>query len=292
MRIRKKSQSRDGSTKYLLELPDGENIETILIPMEHRRSKMCVSSQVGCVNKCSYCATGKAEFVRDLTASEILEQIDIVLGDSDTSWHDTASHYLFMGMGEPLFNFDSVTSAIECLIEDRRIAPMDIILSTSGVVAGIRGLARKSRRPRLAISVNSPFSSERDRLMPINKSFPLGDVITACSDYVETTGEKIILEYVLLHKTNTSLAHAAALAAILPSAVLQYHLIPFNSWLGARYMSPTDDEITRFCAVLEGNDGAEVCLKPSRGIDVGGGCGQLAGQSITQQEYLSLEGQY
>lgn len=287
MKITNRAQSRDGSTKYLLELKDGAKIETIWIPLDNQKTNICVSCQIGCVNKCSYCATGKVDFVRDLSASEILEQIDTVLEDVNNTGKGCTNHILFMGMGEPLFNFDGIISTIELLIEDRNIAPMNIYLSTSGVVPGIERLAFNRQRPRLAISVNSPFSSERDRLMPINKVFPLATVISACKDYVETTHEKVIIEYVLLHEINTSPAHATALAELLPSAVFQYHLIPFNSWPGARYFSPSQEEITSFLKNLKDGVGTEVHLKPSRGVDVWGGCGQLAGIGLAHQNGIS-----
>lgn len=279
IRALKRILSLDGSSKYIIRLPDKSRIEAVYIPQQDGSVKVCISNQVGCVNKCSYCATGTQQFVRNMTTDEILGQIDCMLR-KEISYGNIipdAIGVLFMGMGEPFFNYENVISAIKGIDENKSRVPRveSVIVSTSGVVPGIMRFAKETTPARLAVSINAPNDSIRSSLMPINLVYPMKEVLSACSHYVSTTKKRIIIEYVLLADLNDSVSHAQEFADMVRYLTCEIHLIPFNAHKKVHYRSPSSSAVARFQSVLR-SEGLMIALKPSYGTDILGGCGQLS----------------
>jgi 23S rRNA (adenine2503-C2)-methyltransferase len=264
----------DGETeKLLFECADGERVESVLM---HGRphATFCISSQAGCRLGCSFCATGAMGFARNLTAGEILAQVAALgrlLG--------ALGNVVFMGMGEPLLNLDAVIPALQALTDERRFAlgARRITVSTAGIPAGIERLAASGTRPCLALSLNSPFDSQRSELMPINRRYPLEQVLDACEQYVERTGRRMLVEYVLLGNLNTSAAAARGVRDIAERLGAAVNLIPFNPVEGCSHKPPRHDEAERFRSLVA-EHGVTVTQRFRRGRDIAAACGQLRGR--------------
>lgn len=272
--------SIDGSKKYLLKLNDGSFIESVYIPQSNNEAKLCISNQVGCTNKCAYCATGMKEYTRDMTTSEIVSQVFCIYEDNqDFLREEVRMGILFMGMGEPFFNYDNVISAIECLQDNPvlSILPGDIIVSTSGIIPKMRTFAKEKFRTRLAVSINATDSPTRDKIMPINKIYPLDELLRACLEYTHMSDDRIIVEYVIIKSFNDGLEDAEKLADLVKPMNCEIHLIPFNETKNIRFEKPEQETVKRFYGRLT-DKMSEVFLKASYGIDVCGGCGQLGGE--------------
>ena len=272
--------SDDGSFKYILQLSDGNQIETVFIPEQQNTAKICISNQIGCFNKCAYCATGMLHYIRDMSANEIVGQLHHVLNNhlmNNLSLNDLG--VLFMGMGEPFFNYENVVLAIRAIEKIDFSTPIktNVIVSTSGIVPGIIRFSDEHVSARLAVSINPPNDLLRSSIMPINKIYPLQDVLSACQYYTSTTQNRIIIEYILLADFNDDIEHAAELTDKLAHLPCEIQLIPFNSFRQARYTTPSESDIKKFKSVLEAK-GFHVSLKPSYGQDILGGCGQLGGE--------------
>lgn len=269
--------SIDGSSKYMLKLPDGNRVEAVYIPQADGTVKVCISNQVGCVNKCAYCATGMQRYVRDMTAQEILAQLVHLLSKQQSLTPLPGDiGVLFMGMGEPMFNYDNVMSAIRFMETNgsNLSCVRSVIVSTSGVVPGIVRFSQEDTFARLAVSINAPNDSVRTSLMPINRVYSLREVLSACEYYTSTTKKQIIIEYVLLDGINDGIDAALEFIQNIGHFPCEIHLIPFNSYKKARYQTPKSDTVLRFRSILE-SSGLSVALKPSYGQDILGGCGQL-----------------
>ncbi len=274
MNVAHKARSAKGdASKFLLELLDGECIETVSM-LERGRRTFCISTQVGCAMRCLFCATGTAGFKRNLTASEIVEQVLILAG---IAGHPT--NIVFMGMGEPLLNIKAVMQAIRTLTDPHRfgLSPRRITVSTCGVPRGIKGLAESGLRVNLALSLNSPFDKQRSKIMPINRRYPLESVLRACEYYRDRTGRRATVEYVLLHRVNTSPRAAAALGGIAERIGAHVNLIAFNPVEGARFKPPTRDEMAAFRDALL-KRGVAATIRYRRGRDIQAACGQLRGK--------------
>ena len=264
-------QSEQGDTsKFLFELNDGEQIESVLMGTG-AKSTFCISSQVGCALACQFCATGSMGFKRDLHASEILGQVAAL-----ARVNGSVGNVVFMGMGEPLLNLDAVLAALTALTDKRRFAlgSRRITVSTAGITPGIRRLGRHSVHPNLALSLNSPFDEQRSELMRINRKFPIAELLDACEKYANVTKTRILLEYVLLGKVNTSEAAARKLGRIATKLRALVNLIPFNPIEKVSFEAPGRAEVQRFKATLE-NQGVTVSERFRRGQDIAAGCGQL-----------------
>jgi len=271
-RVETVQQTQDGDTrKLLLRLGDGNAVECVSMREEGRHT-VCVSSQVGCALGCRFCATGGMGFRRNLTTGEILLQPLEVLRSAGTF-----DRIVFMGMGEPLLNLDAVLRAVEGLEDPRRfgLGARRITISTSGVIPGIRALAEKNVPVRLAISLNSPFQEQRETLMPIAKTYALGDLLAACEDYIARTRRRVLIEYVLFRGVNSSRRAAVALAGIARRLDAKVNVIEYNFVRGANLAPPTAEETLRFRRWLQ-ERGVAATIRFRRGRQIRAGCGQLA----------------
>ncbi len=283
--------SADGTRKYLLRVAGGHEVETVYIP-EEDRGTVCVSSQVGCTLTCSFCHTGTQRLVRNLTAAEIVAQI-MVARDTIGEWptpkdHRMISNIVLMGMGEPLLNYDNVRRALTVIMDAEGIAisKRRITLSTSGVVPKIEQCGRELG-VNLAISLHAVHDELRDILVPINKRYPIGELLQACRDYpASNNARRITFEYVMLRDVNDSAADARELVRLLRGIPAKVNLIPFNPWPGAPYECSTAKAINRFAAIV--NDaGYSSPVRVPRGRDIMAACGQLKSASVKARRAAS-----
>lgn len=272
----------DGTRKWLMQLPDGNAVETVFIP-EANRGTLCVSSQVGCALHCSFCATGHQGFSRNLTAGEIIGQ---VLQANrrlrpDPRGERVITNVVLMGMGEPLLNFDNVVTALRLLRDDNAygLSWRRVTLSTAGLVPLIDRL-RETCRVSLAVSLHAPDDRLRDELVPLNRKYPLAELMSACRRYADGDRQRrITFEYVMLDGVNDSLEQARALARLLAGIPAKVNLIPFNPFAGSRYRRTPPQRIDRFREVLLAA-GIMTITRKTRGEDIDAACGQLAGRVL------------
>lgn len=267
--------SQDGSRKFLLRAVDGETIQSVLMP-DGRRLTLCVSSQAGCAMGCAFCLTGAGGLRRKLETAEIVDQA--ILAAREPGALERISNLVFMGMGEPLANFDSVGAALRMLTHEKGLAfaPRRITVSTAGLANRIRRAAREWPPVNLAVSLNAPDDALRDRLMPVNRKFPIEELLGACRHYARATGRQVTIEYVLLDGVNHAPRHARTLAKRLDGMPCKVNLIPFNPFEGASFKRPSDNSVLAFQEELKRN-GIEAFVRNSRGRDIGAACGQLGG---------------
>ena len=275
--------SADGTRKWLLALEDGQRVEMVFIP-EKDRGTLCISSQVGCALDCSFCATGKQGFNRNLSPAEIVSQVRLAvreLRDVDLGRPKAVTNVVLMGMGEPLLNFDSVTEAISVLLDDLGygISKRRLTLSTAGVVPAIRKLAEITD-VALAVSLHAPTDDLRDELVPINRRYPIAELLDACREYLSGMGEwrSITVEYTLMDGVNDGIEQAEQLADLLDDMreKVKLNLIPFNPFPGSGYARPSNTRVRAFQTFLL-NRGFATMLRTTRGDDIDAACGQLAG---------------
>ena len=268
--------ANDSSRKYLFSLGDGNRIESVYMPMGDRTS-ICLSSQAGCAVGCTFCVTGFFGAGRNLTPSEMLGQFFTIQHE-----HQIPSELLnvvFMGMGEPLLNFDHLMATLDTMYTT--VAPKRITVSTSGIIPGIEALATADRRPNLAVSINAPDRKRREEIMPITAKYPLDELIAALKRYPADKHREITIEYVLLAGFNDAPSDAVALARMIRGLDAKVNAIPFNedanlpSWM----KRPTDAAIDRFADTLVHN-GAGVTVRRSKGREIAAACGQLRGKEI------------
>ncbi len=278
-RLANEQRSADGSRKWLFELDDGNCIESVYIP-EADRATLCVSSQVGCTLNCSFCSTAQQGFNRNLTTAEIIGQLWQAgrLLAADPSAPAPVSNVVMMGMGEPLLNFDSVVRAMNLMQDDfaYALSKRRVTLSTAGVVPGLRELAKVSD-VSLALSLHAPDDELRSVLVPLNRKYPISEVLDACRDYVGGGRRRVTVEYVMLDGVNDSDAHARALAKLLRRLPSKVNLIPFNPFPHALYRRSSPARIDRFRDILH-NAGIVTITRKTRGDDIDAACGQLAGE--------------
>ncbi len=274
-KIKTKQVSSDGTIKYLIEYSDGECVETVLMRFDNRANlTACVSSQVGCAVNCSFCATGKRGFIRNLTYKEIIEQVLTIQRDTGLK----VTNVVFMGQGEPLLNLENVLKALEIFNDDFQIGARRITLSTSGIVPKIYELAESELQSTLAISLHAPNHKLRAELMPIENKYNINDVKNALLNYVEKTGRRITVEYILIHQFNDTIECAKELAYLLKDLKCNINLIPYNNVNDTKYKKSTNNDIMRFKYLLE-HSGKKVTVRLERGADIDAACGQLAGKS-------------
>jgi 23S rRNA (adenine2503-C2)-methyltransferase len=260
----------DGSTKFLFELSDGERIESVSLP-EDRRKTLCVSTQVGCAMGCSFCATAKIRLRRSLTAGEIVDQVNTA-----EERVGTITNVVYMGMGEPLQNYDAVIKSIRILNDPagKNIGVRHITISTCGLAPGIERLANEDIHPRLAISLNAPTDVLRDKLMPINRTYPLAEALKAARTYQARTGQRVTFEYVLMDKVNDSALHARMLIKLLRGLMYNINLIEHNAYQGFEYAASSRPRIQRFASILK-DAGVETTIRFRMGRGIKAACGQL-----------------
>ena len=275
--------SNDGTQKWLLELDDKNLVEMVYIP-EVSRGTLCVSSQVGCTLNCKFCFTGTQKLVRNLTTEEILSQLLIArdkLGDWPTNKHRKISNIVFMGMGEPLYNYQHVKDAVK-IIGDKegiQLSTKRITLSTSGIVPKILEWGTDVDT-RLAISLHAPNDKIRDEIVPINKKYPLKELIEACHNYPRTRNSKrITFEYVMLKGINDKVSDARQLIKLIHGIPAKINLIPFNPWPNSPYECSDRAQIKKFSDILN-NAGYSSPIRKTRGQDIMAACGQLKSESI------------
>ncbi|MBC8270067.1 MAG: 23S rRNA (adenine(2503)-C(2))-methyltransferase RlmN [Rhodospirillaceae bacterium] len=287
--LSREQTSRDTARKWLLKFDDGNEAETVFIP-EDGRGALCLSSQIGCTLTCTFCHTGTQRLVRNLTAAEIVGQI-MVARDSYGEWPSPASDRRFsnivmMGMGEPLFNYDNVAKALKIIMDGEgiSISKRRITLSTSGVVPLIRKCGA-DLGVNLAISLHAVSDELRNRIMPINKKYPLKELLKACREYPgSNNARRITFEYVMLKGINDSPADARELVRMVKGIPAKFNLIPFNKWPGAEFDCPDAATIKRFSKII--NDGGySAPIRVPRGRDILAACGQL--KSASEHEKLS-----
>lgn len=272
--------SRDGSHKWLVRLDSGNCIETVFIP-EPDRGTLCVSSQIGCPLDCSFCATAKQGFNRNLSVAEIIGQVWLAsdaLGENRNGQR-RITNIVLMGMGEPLLNFEPVVKATELMQDDLGfgISKRRVTLSTAGVIPALYRLQQVSE-VSLAVSLHAPNDELRNQLVPLNRKYPIAELIAACQHYIaDKPYRRITWEYVLLDGVNDSEQHAHALAALLKNIPSKINLIPFNPFPETSYRRSSPAAIARFQSVLMAHD-LTVITRKTRGDDIAAACGQLAGQ--------------
>lgn len=274
-KIKVKQVSSDGTIKYLIEYPDGECVETVLMRFDNRANlTACVSSQVGCAVNCSFCATGKRGFIRNLTYQEIIEQVLTIQRDTGLK----VTNIVFMGQGEPLLNLDNVLKALEIFNNDFQIGARRITISTSGIIPQIKQLANEELQSTLAISLHASNHAVREKIMPIEKKYPIDELIQALRYYVEKTGRRITVEYILIKGLNCTIESAKELAHLLQNLKCNINLIPYNPVTKTDYEKPSNNEIMKFKYLLE-HSGKKVTVRLERGADIDAACGQLSGKT-------------
>ena len=274
-KIKVKQVSSDGTIKYLIEYPDGECVETVLMRFDNRANlTACVSSQVGCAVNCSFCATGKRGFIRNLSYQEIIEQVLTIQRDTGLK----VTNVVFMGQGEPLLNLENVLKALEIFNDDFQIGARRITISTSGIIPKINELAQVELQSTLAISLHAPNHNLRAELMPIENKYPIDELKKALLNYVEKTGRRITIEYILIHGFNDTVESAKELAYFLKDIKCNINLIPFNNVNDTKYKKSTNNDIMKFKYLLE-HSGKKVTVRLERGADIDAACGQLHGRN-------------
>lgn len=273
--------SKDGTRKWVIRMDGGSAIEMVLIPDGDRRT-LCVSSQVGCSLDCSFCSTGKQGFNRNLSTAEIIAQLRVAIrayGPFDPS-ERRVSNVVLMGMGEPLMNFDNVVDATQLMMDDNAygLSKRRVTLSTAGVVPALDKL-REVSDVSLAISLHAPNNALRNQLVPINKRYPIEELIAACNRYLEGLSDKrvITVEYTLIEGVNDQPEHARELVKVLRQVPCKLNLIPFNPFPNSDYRRPSEEAIQRFKDIML-KASIITTVRRTRGDDVDAACGQLVGQ--------------
>jgi 23S rRNA (adenine2503-C2)-methyltransferase len=268
-----RADASDGyTTKFLLALRDGRAIETVLMRYDDGRRTVCVSTQVGCGMGCTFCATGLAGLERNLAPGEIVDQVLLVahqIGEHPT-------HVVFMGMGEPLANYDATLRAVRLLNAPygAGIAMRNLTISTVGLVPQMRRLAQERLQLTLAVSLHAPDDELRSQLVPVNRRWPVAELLAAARDYAATTGRRVTLEYVLMAGVNDRDAHARRLAALIGRTGLHLNVIPWNPVFGLEYRRPAVPAVHRFAGLVRAG-GVPVTVRIERGVDIDAACGQL-----------------
>ena len=279
-RVLRDTTAADGTRKWLLDVGTGNAIESVFIPSEDRGT-LCISSQAGCALACTFCSTGHQGFNRNLAVDEIIGQLWLAnqcLGRG-VSEARPISNVVMMGMGEPLANFDSVVAAMRLMLDDDAygLSRRRVTLSTAGLVPAIDRL-REECPVALAVSLHAPDDALRDELVPINRKYPIRELLAACVRYLEKAPRDFVtFEYVMLSGVNDSVAQAHALAALVKDVPCKFNLIPFNPFDGTGYQRSAPDAIARFRDVLM-QAGLVATVRKTRGDDIDAACGQLAGR--------------
>lgn len=288
--------SKDGTKKWVMRMPGGSSIETVYIP-EGDRGTLCVSSQIGCSLDCSFCSTGKQGFNRDLSVAEIIGQVYVAAKSFDKPGEKRErriTNVVMMGMGEPLLNFDNVVDAMNLMMGDfcYGLSKRRVTLSTSGVVPKLRELAGVSD-VSLAVSLHAPNDELRNELVPINKKYPIAELMDACKYYMDSLADrrKLTVEYTLIDKVNDEMEHAEELAKLLKDTPCKINLIPFNPFPQSGYKRPSNNRVYKFRDYLH-SQGYTVTIRTTRGDDIDAACGQLVGnvedRTRRSERYIKL----
>jgi 23S rRNA (adenine2503-C2)-methyltransferase len=275
--------AEDGLTeKVVLRAPDGQLLEAVLMRYDERYT-VCVSSQIGCAIGCPFCATGQAGWVRDLTVGEIIVQI-LYFARRLRNEGAAVSNVVFMGMGEPMANYEAVWRAIRILHDPAGLGlgARRFTLSTAGIVPGIERMAGEDLEVGLAISLHAPDDELRDRLVPLNRRYPLEPLMAAVREYIARTGRRVTFEYALAQEVNDTPDQARRTARLLHGLLCHVNLIPLNPTAGSGYEASSRDRVLRFQEILT-RAGIPTTVRLRRGIEIAAGCGQLRGRYATQE---------
>ncbi len=281
LHVAKDQISSDGTRKWLLQLHDGNHIEAVFIP-EDDRGTLCVSSQVGCALDCSFCSTGRQGFNRNLSADEIISQVWIAahLLEEEKKPGRKITNVVMMGMGEPLLNFDNTVTAVRIMMDDFAygLSKRRVTVSTAGVVPAMDRLG-DTLDMRLAVSLHATNNALRDELVPVNKKYPLQELMAACRRFIDkqNTRSRITFEYVMLDGINDQPEHARELIKLLKGIPTLMNLIPFNPFEGSGYRTSSKNAVNRFREILHAS-GMTTVVRKTRGEDIDAACGQLAGK--------------
>lgn len=265
--------SQDGTRKRLYRLHDNKLIESVLMPYRDGRRTACISSQAGCAMGCKFCATGQMGFARHLTAEEIFEQAQLFSQELQQQG-ERLSNIVLMGMGEPFHNYDAVIEAIHLLKDRLGIGARRITVSTVGLVPKIRAFAQEGLQVKLAISLHSTLDAERTAIMPINRKYPIEELIDACREFVESTNRRITFEYALINGQNDTPEEATRLRNLLQGLMCHVNVIPLNPTAGYEGEPSDPVRVQAFIDILE-QGGIPATIRVRRGIDIDAGCGQL-----------------
>jgi len=283
-KVVQKDFSTDGTRKFVIELEQGNRVESVFIP-EGQRGTLCISTQVGCALDCKFCSTGKQGFFRDLTVAEIIAQVWIAaqsFGVPQNLGNRPLTNVVFMGMGEPLMNFKASVEACKLIMDDCAygVSKRRLTVSTSGVAPKIKELGEHVD-VSLALSLHAPNDELRSKIVPLNNKYNIAEVLAACRDYLSKFSErkKVIIEYVLLDKVNDHFEHAHQLVALLQDLPCKINLIPFNPFPHAPYKRPSSQRVQKFKDILVQN-GYTTTVRTTRGDDIDAACGQLVGQVV------------
>lgn len=271
--IVRRDVSSDGTTKLLLRLADGREVESVFIP-DTPNQTFCVSTQVGCAMACGFCLTGKMGLLRNLSAGEIAAQVRLLA--RETALADSAFNIVLMGMGEPLHNYDATMKALRMLYDEQGLAvhPKRVTLSTVGVVPGLERLATEPDMPNIAISLHATTDASRDALVPINRKWRIRELLDVCRRLPLGRRRRITFEYVLLDGVNDTIADARRLAKLVGGLRSKVNLLPLNAAPGIPFARPSDDRVNAFARTLA-DAGLIVSVRKSRGRDIRAACGQL-----------------
>ena len=276
--ILRKQESSDGTKKYLFDVLDGNAIETVLMSYHHGYS-ICVSSQIGCKMGCKFCASTGIKFERSLTSGEIVEQILAVERDNGIR----ISNVVFMGIGEPLDNYDNVVNAIRIINNQKgiNIGARHISISTSGLVPNIYRLAEENIQCTLSISLHATTDEQRSKMMPVNNRYNITELLQACRDYIEKTNRRISFEYALAKDNNDNLQDAAELVKLLKGMLCHVNLIPINKIEDGKYSKSTNENIIKFRDYLNAH-GIVATIRRELGSDIDAACGQLRKKEVSK----------
>jgi 23S rRNA (adenine2503-C2)-methyltransferase len=274
--------SGDGTRKFLFELEDGRPLETVLIPEDDGRKTVCVSSQVGCALKCGFCATGTMGFMRNLTVGEIIGQLIYI---RDEFGDDAFTNIVFMGMGEPMMNFDNVVEAIRIISAPSGLglSAKRVTVSTSGVSPKIRKLADSGLKARLAVSLHAATQAKRVRIMPVAETFHLDKLMDAIKYYTDKTGYRVTFEYIVFKDFNDTMEDVLALSKLIRGIPCKINLLAYNPVEGLEFDRPSDEKVDWFGRELYPRAPA-VTVRKSRGRDIDAACGQLAARQRTRSK--------
>ena len=278
--IIKKQESSDGTKKYLFDVLDGNAIETVLMEYHHGKT-ICVSSQIGCRMGCKFCASTGIKFIRNLTSGEIVEQILAVEQDIN----DKISNIVFMGIGEPLDNYDNVIKAVRIINYPKglNIGARHISISTSGLVPKIYDLAKENIQCTLSISLHATNNEKRSSMMPVNNLYSIEELLKACKDYIKITNRRISFEYALAKDNNDNLEDAKELVKLLKGMLCHVNLIPINKIENGKYTKSTNENIIKFRDYLNDN-GIVATIRRELGSDIDAACGQLRRKNLGGNE--------
>ena len=273
--------SSDGTTKFLLELADGKQIEAVFIP-DTPAQTFCISTQVGCAMRCAFCLTGRMGIERNLTAGEIAGQVRVLA--RELRMLDTRFNIVLMGMGEPLHNYESTMQALRILADDHGLSvnPRRVTLSTVGVLPALERLATEPIMPNLAISLHSTTEEQRDLLVPVNRKYGLKELLDACRRFPVKRRERITFEYVMLKGVNDSPDDARRLVRLLHGIRGKVNLLPLNEAANIPFERPSDETVNRFAKIVS-DHGVTVSVRKSRGRDIRAACGQLITETARTQ---------